>query len=136
MCASFRRAARMLTQVYDDALRPAGLRATQFTLLQALSLAGEVNQGELAHLLAMDSTTLTRNLRLLVRQGWIESRPGADQRERRLRLSASGERKLKRATHRWESAQAQLRARLGDGRWRELLQISTELTTTLQNQQI
>lgn len=134
MCASFRRASRLLTQVYDAALRPAGLRATQFTVLQALSLAGEVTQGELAYLLAMDSTTLTRTLRLLSREGWIESRPGQDQRERRLRLSDSGQRKLKRVTPRWEEAQTQLHARLGEARWRELLQISSELTTTLQTQ--
>ena len=45
MCANLRRASRVLTQLYEDALRPLGLRATQFTVLQALSLAGEVTQG-------------------------------------------------------------------------------------------
>ncbi len=71
MCASLRRASRSLTQLYDEALRPLGLRATQFTILQALSLAGEVSQGELAQILAMDSTTLTRTLRIMGREGWI-----------------------------------------------------------------
>src|SRR5690348_10334206 len=56
-CASLRRASRALTQVYEQALRPLGLRGTQFTILQALSLAGEVPQGELGRILAMDSTT-------------------------------------------------------------------------------
>lgn len=60
MCATLRRASRALTQLYDEALRPLGLRATQFTVLQALSFTGEVSQGELGQLLAMDSTTLTR----------------------------------------------------------------------------
>ncbi len=68
MCASFRRASRALTQLYDEALRPVGLRATQFTILQALSLTGEVSQGELAQILAMDSTTLTRTLRIMQAQ--------------------------------------------------------------------
>jgi len=65
MCASFRRAARALTHLYDEALRPVGLRATQFTIMQVLSLAGEVSQGQLAQMLAMDSTTLTRTLQIM-----------------------------------------------------------------------
>lgn len=69
MCASFRRAARSLTQLYDDALRPLGLRATQFTVLQVLALSGEISQGELGRRLVLDSTTLTRTLRLLRAQG-------------------------------------------------------------------
>jgi len=127
MCASLRRASRALTQLYDDALRPLGLRATQFTVLQALSLAGKVSQGELGQLLVMDSTTLTRTLRILSAQGWIENRPGEDRRERLLRLTSAGHHQLKRATTRWECAQARLRSRLGDARWHELLKVSTEV---------
>lgn len=127
LCANFRRAARALTQLYDEALRPAGLRATQFTLLQALDLAGEVSQGELGRLLVMDSTTLTRTLRLLSSRGWIEAHPGQDRRERRLRLSASGRRKLARATPRWRRVQARLRSRTGERRWHELMAASVEL---------
>ena len=67
-CASLRRASRALTQVYEQALRPLGLRGTQFTVLQALSLAGEVPQGELGRILAMDSTTLTRTLEIMRRR--------------------------------------------------------------------
>jgi len=126
MCASLRRASRALTQLYDDALRPLGLRATQFTVLQALSLAGKVSQGELGQLLVMDSTTLTRTLRILSAQGWIENRPGEDRRERLLRLTSAGHHQLKRATTRWERAQARLRSRLGDVPWHELLKVSTE----------
>ena len=50
MCASLRRASRVLTQHYDEAMRPLGLRATQFTILQALSLVGEISQGRLGRL--------------------------------------------------------------------------------------
>jgi DNA-binding MarR family transcriptional regulator len=132
LCSSFRRASRALTQLYEDALRPTGLRATQFTVLQALSLAGEVTQGELARLLVMDSTTLTRTLRLLSRQKWVESRPGHDRRERRLRLSPAGTRELQRATLLWEALQTKLQSAIGGHSWRELLQISTELTNRLQ----
>src|SRR5216683_808510 len=97
MCASFRRASRALTQLYDEALRPLGLRATQFTILQALSLAGEVSQGELGEMLAMDSTSLTRTLAIMQREGWISARRGKDRRERWVRLSSAGEMQLRRA---------------------------------------
>ncbi len=127
LCTNVRRAARALTQLYDQALRPAGLRATQFTVLQALDLAGEVSQGELGRLLVMDSTTLTRTLRLLSSHGWIAARPGQDRRERRLRLSAAGRRQLARAMPRWERVQARLRSRTGERRWHELMAALVEL---------
>ena len=101
MCASFRRASRALTQLYDQALRPVGLRATQFTILQALSLAGEVSQGDLARILAMDSTTLTRTLQIMGREGWIAERRGADRRERLLRLAKAGRYQFTRALPSW-----------------------------------
>jgi DNA-binding MarR family transcriptional regulator len=131
MCASFRRAARGLTQAYDEALRPLGLRVTQFTILQALALAGEASQGELGELLVMDSTSLTRTLRPLSARGWIEDRRGKDRRERRLRLSAAGRRQLQRATPRWEAVQSRLRGRLGEARWGALKNAATEITDAL-----
>jgi len=129
MCASFRRASRALTQLYDEALRPVGLRATQFTILQALSLTGEVSQGELAQILAMDSTTLTRTLRIMGREGWIAERRGEDRRERLLRLAKAGRYQFNRALPSWEKAQAQLGRQLGDKRWHALMKLTNEVTT-------
>jgi DNA-binding MarR family transcriptional regulator len=68
-CANLRRAARIVTQRYDQHLQPAGIKTTQFTLLQALTRAGNISQGHLGDLLGLDSTTLTRNLALLRRKG-------------------------------------------------------------------
>jgi DNA-binding MarR family transcriptional regulator len=127
-CASLRRASRALTQLYDEALRPAGLRATQFTVLQALSLTGEVMQGELGRLLAMDSTTLTRTLEIMAKKGWIVKRPGKDRRERKLRLAKAGKALFRRALPRWEQVQAELRQRLGEARWNELMTLTKEVT--------
>ena len=127
MCASFRRASRVLTQHYDRTLRPLGLRGTQFTLLQALSLAGEVSQGTLGEILAIDSTTLTRTLAILGRRGWIASRSGEDRRERWLSLSEAGRAEYKRALPHWEKVQQELRARLGNKRWNKLLNLTNEL---------
>lgn len=128
MCASFRRAARVLTQHYDDTLRQLGLRGTQFTLLQALSLAGEVSQGTLGEILAIDSTTLTRTLAIMGRRGWITSRSGKDRRERRHSLSKAGEAEYKRALPYWEKVQRELRARFGNKQWNKLLNLTNEVT--------
>src|ERR1700739_2994248 len=97
MCGNLRRASRTLTQLYEEALRPTGLRGTQFTILQALSIAGEVTQAQLGHILALDSTTLTRTLTIMSRHGWIAKQRGKDRREWRMRLSRAGETQFKKA---------------------------------------
>jgi len=127
-CANFRRAARALTQLYDDAVRPAGLRVTQFTILQALSLTGEISHGGLGALLVMDSTSLTRTLGLLRAKSWIEIRSGSDRRERLVRLSTRGHKQLERATPSWQKAQSRLLAAMGPSQWRALQQITDEVT--------
>jgi len=131
LCANFRRTVRALTQVYEDALRPLGLRGTQFTMLQALSLAGEVSQGQLGEILALDSTTLTRTLAIMDRRGWIARRRGQDGREWRLSLSKAGRKEFERVLPEWERVQERLHAQLGDQRWKELFQMNRELTAFL-----
>jgi len=131
MCANFRRTSRALTQLYETALRPLGLRATQFTILQALALAGEITQGQLGEILAMDSTSLTRTLAIMRRQGWLAERPGKDRRERRLDLSISGKAQLNRALPVWEKVQSRLRGRLGQQAWNDLLQLTHQVTASI-----
>jgi DNA-binding MarR family transcriptional regulator len=134
LCGNFRRTSRALTQLYENALRPVGLRATQFTILQALTLAGEVTQSRLGEILAMDSTTLSRTLRIMVREGWIAERRGQDRRERWLRLAKSGEACFKRALPPWEKVQARLRRQLGEPVWKNLLEITHQVTDLVMNQ--
>jgi DNA-binding MarR family transcriptional regulator len=134
MCASFRRTSRALTQLYEQALRPLGLRATQFTILQVLALAEEVTQGQLGEMLAMDSTSLTRTLAIMVRQGWIAERRGEDRRERRLRLSGAGEAQLSLALPVWEKVQSRLRGQLGAQAWKNLLQLTQQVTRVVKTQ--
>jgi DNA-binding MarR family transcriptional regulator len=131
MCASLRRTSRALTQLYEDALRPTGLRATQFTVLQTLSLAGEITQGTLGQILAMDSTTLTRTLTIMGRHGWIAKRRGEDRREWRMRLSKVGETEFKRALPHWEKAQTRLRRQLGDELSNDLMKLTQKITNAL-----
>ncbi|MBT4095200.1 MAG: winged helix-turn-helix transcriptional regulator, partial [Nitrospinaceae bacterium] len=130
---ALRRAARAAGSMYDDALRPAGLRGTQFTLLAALSKMGEPTLGEpilgdtpmgggtasgtpmgpLGEALALDRTTLTRNLAPLERRGLIASAPGPDRRTRIVRLTPEGAQALAQALPLWEGAQLKLAAALG-----------------------
>ncbi len=120
-CANLRRAARAVSQVYDEELRGTGLTIAQFTLLQALSLAGEIMQGGLGRLLVIDSTTLTRTLKPLERKGWIRRRTGKDRRERQIVLTSSGRSRFERATPAWNRAQDRLRRKVGRRKWATLM---------------
>ncbi len=131
MCASFRRSSRALTQDYDKALRPLGLRATQFTVLQGLSLAGEISQGKLGQILAMDSTTLTRTLGIMSRHGWIAKQQGQDRREWRLRMTRAGKSQFERALPSWQEVQSRLQSQLGSDRWEELLRLTNIVTSAV-----
>jgi DNA-binding MarR family transcriptional regulator len=121
-CASLRRASRAVTQLYGAALRDSGVTPTQLTLLQALGRLGTVPQGALGKLLVLDPTTLSRTLRPLARAGWIRSAAGRDRRESRWALSARGRRQFERARPVWEGVQRELKARVGGGQWRRLLE--------------
>jgi DNA-binding MarR family transcriptional regulator len=97
------------------------MRITQFTLLQALHHAAAISQKRLAELLEIDSTTLTRTLALLRREGWVRSEKGTDRRELRLFLTAAGKREYERVLPYWQSAQDRLRQELGETNWNQLL---------------
>jgi DNA-binding MarR family transcriptional regulator len=116
---SLRRATRAVTRLYDRELRESGLRSTQFTLLQALEIAGEVTQGRLGSILSLDSTTLTRSLQALIEEGWVKETRGDDRRERYLQLTPSGRRKYQEAKPAWRRAQNRLIKALGRS-WEEL----------------
>ena len=90
---------------------------TQFTLLQALELAGSLTQGRLGELLSLDSTTLSRTLRPLLGKGWVRSLPGEDRRERHFQLTPAGRRQLEYARPGWERAQQRLQNALGARDW-------------------
>jgi len=128
LCGSLRRAARALTQAYERELRPLGLRGTQLTILQVLARAGEVGQGQLGEMLSMDSTSLTRTLRIMIREGWVAERRGRDRRERWLRLAEGGEGLLTRAMPVWEGVQAWVKSELGAAEWDALMKLTNRVT--------
>ena len=127
-CQCVRRATRVVTRIYDQELAKAGIEITQFGLLTALDLTGEANQKRLSAGFAMDSTTLTRTLRPMVKQGWIRARRGKDKRERLFRLTRAGRRQLATALPFWEAAQRRLRKELGGVGWTSMRQAVSQMT--------
>jgi DNA-binding MarR family transcriptional regulator len=101
-----RNAARVVGNFYDGHLKPSGLKATQFTLLNAICLNPSFSIGRLANFLQIDRTTLNRNLKPLERKGLIQSVAGRDPRTRTLNLTAAGTRTLKQALPLWLEAQS------------------------------
>ena len=115
-CFNLRRAARRVTQVYDSALAPSGLKATQFSLLAVLGdLEAEegIAMTRLAEILGTDRTTLTRNLVVVERDGLVTVRVGDDSRSRLVALSKAGRAALDRATPLWAEAQAEMAKHIG-----------------------
>jgi DNA-binding MarR family transcriptional regulator len=85
-----------------------------------LNLTGETTQGDLGKLLALDTTSLTRMLRLLTKRGWIGAKAGDDRRQRLLRLTSSGRQKLQQTRPHWERAQRRLHRGLGEATWSQM----------------
>ena len=96
-CLILRQAARAVTEMYDQALKPCGLGVTQFALLGAVARRGPAGVTELAKALAIDRTTLSRNLRPLVDRGLLQAVGSADRRQRRIALTSRGRDRLARA---------------------------------------
>src|SRR3974390_1620669 len=113
-CFNVRKAARAITKLYEEVLRPSGLRATQFSLLMATRVMGPVTVVKLSQVTVMDRTTLTRNLQVLEKRGLIAINPGEDRREREVTLTASGMEVLVQAIPLWETAQERVRQGLGE----------------------
>jgi len=114
--------------MYDQELRKADIEITQFGLLTALGTVGEANQKALSAGFAMDSTTLTRTLALLRKQGWIHVKPGKDRRERVFRLTEAGKRQIAAAQPHWEAAERHLRESLGSSGWKQMQTTVAQVT--------
>ena len=108
---------RAVTKLYDDVLRPSGLRVTQFSILAAIARMGEAHLKQLGDALAIDQTTLTRSLNLLERDGVIERAPHPDARIKAIRLTARGKRALEAARPLWAQAQGKVLRELGTTAW-------------------
>ncbi len=120
-CFNLRKATRAVTQLYDDILRPSGLRATQFNLLSVIWIMGTVSITRLAEQAVIDRTTLARNLDLLKKQGLVRIQAGEDARVREVSLTPTGHDSVMAAFPHWKKAQVLVTKNLGAGRVDRLL---------------
>jgi DNA-binding MarR family transcriptional regulator len=109
-----RMADRVITKVYDDALRPLGLKVTQMSMLVVAEDRGLIRQSEVGAELRLDDSTLSRNLERMRANGWLEKVTGDDARVHSYRLTEAGRALLDKAIPAWSGAQAEARRLLGD----------------------
>ena len=105
---------RVITNLYDDALRPLGLKVSQVHILVVTAQLGVAQPGKVCELFRLDASTLSRNVERMRARGWLEVVPGEDARTQSFRLTAQGLRVLERAVPAWERAQQQAEKLLGE----------------------
>ena len=130
--SNLRKACRVVTQMYADILAPTGLQRTQFTMLVMVATKGQSTVSDLAELLVMDQTTVTRGLKLLERQALIESIAGEDRRTRLVTVTAQGKEMLRKAMPLWEQAQTKMLEELGTEKANQLLALLSEVVMVAQ----
>jgi DNA-binding MarR family transcriptional regulator len=121
-CAAFnfRRTARAVTRLYDLGLEPSGIRSTQFAILTAVAKFQPVSISRIGHILVLDQTTLTRSLRLLEKQGFVEITPRSVRRQRFLSVTEAGAKALALAIPLWRTVQANFLTMMGGDNWKDV----------------
>jgi len=127
-CVNLRRAARAVSQIYDEALAESGIKITQFSLLRAVERNEPVAISALAEELELDRTTMARNLGPLERDHLVKLTPGSDQRVTEVRLTPKGRAAVVKALPLWQNAQAEIAGLLASGHLEQLREIASEAT--------
>jgi DNA-binding MarR family transcriptional regulator len=117
-CSELRRAARAVTLLYDNAFRSSGLLSTQLGVLHVIYKSDSIRISHLAKELGMDRTTLTRNLSVLQRQGFIKISSGKDN---RTRITNKGRTTIAKAIPLWNDVQNKVKEQMGETLWNELM---------------
>ena len=127
-CFKLRKLTRAMSRLYDQHMATVGLKTTQYSVLANAARAA-LPVAELADILGLERTTLTRNLKPLLEAGWVELHPGADSRQRIVTITGAGREKLKEAYVAWRRAQTEFEKLVGRDAVRALhLQLETTMT--------
>lgn len=118
-----RRLSRLVTNTYDQALRPFGVNAPQFSLLVLISKFGPASRAEIGRVNYQDRSTLTRNLALLLAEGWVRETPTEGGRSRPIEISPKGQQLLTSAAPAWRTAQSEVRRLIGEDAASEILRV-------------
>ncbi|MEM7296196.1 MAG: MarR family winged helix-turn-helix transcriptional regulator [Pseudomonadota bacterium] len=130
--ANLRQATRVISQVYDAALKLCGIKATQFTLLAVLANRGEMPLTKLAEILVMDRTTLSRNLQPLVKKGWLSIGREKDERIKLISLTEAGVAMVDQSTPLWRKAQMSVIGSIGASKLPRLVSDLNRLVNKVQ----
>lgn len=133
-CINFalKRTSRIVGRHYDDALRPFGLRVTQFNVLAVLGQVGPASHTELAKLLATERSAIARNLKPLVSRGFVSVQPGTDRRTRLVTISSRGRKNLLKALPAWAKAQNAIKKTFGEDNSERFTQLVRALGESLE----
>lgn len=127
-----RKSSRLITQFYEERLSSVGLKAGQFSILRAVHFCKETSNKELQKILVLEQTTLTRNLKPLLRDGFLHlSVDPKDKRVKRITLSSSGKKLYKKALPVWKGAQKELHHKLGKNETVKILSLSKSFVDKL-----
>jgi DNA-binding MarR family transcriptional regulator len=118
---------RVISALYDEALRPFGLRISQANVLAAVAHMGEARPAEVSRILRIEKSTLSRDVELMRRNGWVESDPPTGGRNQTVRLTPEGTKLLDRIGPSWEKAQAEARLLIGEDGEAALRQTASRL---------
>ncbi len=128
---SIKKAARLIAQIYNRALKPSGLRITQLAILTSAARLDSPTVTRMARDLGMDRTTLSRGLRPLVREGLLCVVSGSDRRTKHVEITRQGEARIESALPAWQAAQAEIAARIGPKEFEATLTRVAALTERL-----
>ena len=126
-CTNLRRSANVITDYYNDIFRDTDITAAQYYMLVNISRLGETTAGELADLIGLERSTLVRNLKILVRKGWVSDAPKGHGIRNMFSLTGKGVDTVNQAKDRWDKAQADLLEFLGEEDVNAIIRISEKL---------
>ncbi len=131
--ANLRKASRAILSMYMDEMRESGIQGTQFTLLSTISGFGKAKITDLANFMGMDQTTVTRNINVLKKDGYVVAIPGEDKRTRLVELTPKGEQVVQQTYPMWLEAQTKLWDQLGEEKAAAFLQMAQEIVEISEN---
>ena len=127
MNLSYRKASRVISQIYDRELTEVGLKCSQFSIIRAVGEMRQTTNTELQELLVLEQTTLSRGLKPLIRDGYIKIEPGLDRREKLLSLTAQGKLLYRKADKKWQQAQDAVISKLGRETSEQMMELNKAL---------
>jgi len=131
VCGNLRKASRLISQTYDEFLRPSGLKATQLALSMTVRGFGRTTVSKLAGWSIMDRTTVARNLKLLEKKGFVNIKPGEDQRERIVTITDQGSEALLSGLPLWEKAQHHVAEIIGEDKTNHIVKELSQMVKVL-----